>query len=136
VLAEYFQDQAIVTGDNLGQVASQTLDNLSVIGQASDILVLRPLLAYDKINIMDLAQDIGTYDISSENVPDSCTVFASNNPATRAKPDHISHEEQKIPLRELLFQCLDSASLINAQNCHEHPFPELKTYSQSLQNFT
>ena len=134
VLAEYFQDQAIVTGDNLGQVASQTLANLSVIAQASNILVLRPLLAYDKINIMNMAQDIGTYDISRENVPDSCTVFATNNPATRAKLDNIKREEQKIPMRELLLKCLDSANLINAKNCQEYPFPELKNYGQNMQN--
>ena len=75
-VAGYVRAQALVTGDNLGQVASQTLENLTVINAATDMMIIRPLITADKNDTMAMAEKIGTWDISSENVPDSCTVFA------------------------------------------------------------
>ena len=89
--------RALVTGEALGQVASQTIDNLNTINRAVNILVLRPLIGADKLESISLAEQIGTMDISKEQVPDSCTVFSPANPATSVTVETIEEEEAKIP---------------------------------------
>ena len=67
--------KAIVTGESLGQVASQTLDNIAAVNEVVDLPVLRPLIGSDKQEIIRRAQAIGTYDISCQTAPDCCTLF-------------------------------------------------------------
>ncbi len=93
---------ALVTGENLGQVASQTLENISNTNDATDRLVLRPLIAFDKQETIGLAKRIGTYDISIRPYDDCCTLFGVKNPATHALLDHLLSEEQKIPIDSLI----------------------------------
>jgi len=93
---------ALVTGESLGQVASQTLENLAVIDQAVDIPVLRPLVTFDKQETVDLARRIGTFDISARPFPDCCTVFTPSRPVIRGKIETALEEEEKLPWRELL----------------------------------
>lgn len=124
VVARNFRDKALVTGDNIGQVASQTLENLAVINTASELLVLRPLLACDKLEIMNQAEKIGTYELSCENVPDSCTVFAGPSPATRALLTHILREEARLNIPDLMRACLLQANIINPLADNHHPFSE------------
>jgi tRNA uracil 4-sulfurtransferase len=85
--------KALITGENLGQVASQTLDNLAVIEEAADLPVLRPLLTYDKIEIIERAQAIGTYDLSILPYDDCCQLFVPKHPATRARPIDLAAAE-------------------------------------------
>ncbi|MBP5300038.1 MAG: hypothetical protein J6Y80_01410, partial [Victivallales bacterium] len=125
VVARHFGDQALVTGDNLGQVASQTLANLDVISNATPMLILRPLLTYDKLDIMGAADRIGTAALSLEKVPDSCTVFAPEHPATNAHLDAILADEAKLNLLEGLRACLRQTVIMNATTYAEHPFSEL-----------
>jgi len=82
----------IVVGDNLGQVASQTLDNLSILDQAVKIPVLRPLLGFDKNEIVQMARKMGTYDISLLDAP-SCR-FVPKNPTTKAKLSAVLRMEK------------------------------------------
>ena len=89
----------IVTGDNLGQVASQTLDNMAVISSAAKMPVLRPLLCNDKNEIIKIAEKIGTFGISSEKCP-SCQ-FVPRHPATAARIKEIEAEEEKIGMRKI-----------------------------------
>jgi thiamine biosynthesis protein ThiI len=77
--------KALITGENLGQVASQTLDNLAVIEDAAELPVLRPLLTFDKSEIIARAQSIGTYDLSILPYDDCCQLFVPKHPATRAR---------------------------------------------------
>jgi tRNA uracil 4-sulfurtransferase len=77
--------KALVTGENLGQVASQTLDNLAVIEEAASLPVLRPLVTFDKIEIVERAERIGTYDLSIQPYDDCCALFVPKHPATRAR---------------------------------------------------
>jgi thiamine biosynthesis protein ThiI len=77
--------KALITGENLGQVASQTLENLAVIEDAATLPVLRPLLTYDKLEIIEKAQAIGTYDLSIQPYDDTCQLFVPRHPATRAR---------------------------------------------------
>lgn len=84
-IAQSERAKALITGENLGQVASQTLDNLAVIEDAAELPVLRPLLTFDKSEIIARAQSIGTYDLSILPYDDCCQLFVPKHPATRAR---------------------------------------------------
>ena len=89
--------KALVTGEALGQVASQTVANMDTINRSIDMLVLRPLVGADKLETIAVAEKIGTMKQSSVQVPDSCTVFAPSSPATSVPVDLALSEEAKIP---------------------------------------
>ena len=94
--------EALVTGEAVAQVSSQTLTNLSVIDSATDHLVLRPLIAMDKQDIIDISARIGTEEFV-KNIPEYCAVI-SRNPTTKAKPEKIEAEEERFD-----FAVLDKA---------------------------
>ena len=102
---------ALVTGDCIGQVASQTLENLAVVGQASDMPIFRPLIGTDKSEIMAEAEKIGTYSISIVPDQDCCTLFTPRNPLTRARLDDIQAAEQSLPIEEMVARALSSAEI-------------------------
>jgi thiamine biosynthesis protein ThiI len=101
--------QALVTGDVVGQVASQTLENLSVVGSVAGLPLLRPLIGMDKDEIMAEAQRLGTFPISIIPDQDCCTLFVPRNPATRAKLHDVEAAEQKLPIEELVQRAVDEA---------------------------
>jgi len=84
---------ALVTGESLGQVASQTLENIRCIGDASSLPILRPLIGFDKTEAVDAAKRIGTYEISILPYPDSCTVFMPRHPKIRASLKELEDAE-------------------------------------------
>lgn len=98
---------AIATGENLGQVSSQTLPNLASIDRASPLPVLRPLLAYDKVDIIGLARDWGTFDISKG--PELCDVLGPERPSTGAAIERVEKEEGRLDTPALVRQGLDGA---------------------------
>ncbi|MBI2605220.1 MAG: tRNA 4-thiouridine(8) synthase ThiI [Deltaproteobacteria bacterium] len=104
--------KAIVTGDALGQVASQTLTNLNAIEDAVKTAVLRPLISLDKDQIIVKARNLGTYEISIEPHDDACVLFASPNPSTQAGLSALLDEEARLPLYRLVFSALDAAEKI------------------------
>lgn len=81
--------KALVTGESLGQVASQTLDNIAAVNEAVTMPVLRPLIGSDKQEIIRRAEDIGTAEISSQTAPDCCTLFMPRRPETHARMDAV-----------------------------------------------
>lgn len=81
--------KALVTGESLGQVASQTLENIAAVDEVATIPVLRPLIGSDKQEIIARSQQIGTYEISSETAPDCCTLFMPRRPETHARMQEI-----------------------------------------------
>ncbi len=83
-VAELEGAKALVTGESLGQVASQTLENITATNDVATIPVFRPLIGTDKIEIIDRAQQIGTYEISAQTAPDCCTLFMPRRPETHA----------------------------------------------------
>jgi len=85
--------KALVTGENLGQVASQTLDNLAVIEEAAGLPVLRPLVTFDKSEIIERAEKIGTYELSIQPYDDCCSLFVPRHPATRARLIDVQRAE-------------------------------------------
>jgi tRNA uracil 4-sulfurtransferase len=101
--------KALVTGESLGQVASQTLDNMSVIQQAARLPILRPLVGMDKQEIVDQARRIGTFDISSIPDQDCCQLFVPKHPATKAVFSDVEADEAKLDVNELLHYGIDNA---------------------------
>jgi len=101
---------AMVTGDSLGQVASQTLQNMVAVGAAAQMPVFRPLAGDDKQEIISLARQIGTYDISSEPFHDCCPVFLPKMPALFAGAPDLEQAEQTLDVPALVEQGLRSAS--------------------------
>lgn len=95
-LAKKIKAKAIITGENVGQVASQTLENLHTIESASNLPVLRPLIGFEKIDIVEKAKEIGSYEISIQPYLDSCVVFAPKNPATKSSIKEIEEIESKL----------------------------------------
>lgn len=112
LLATRIGAQAIVTGDALGQVASQTLQNIRVVEDGISLPVLRPLISLDKDKIVARAKEAETYAISIQPHDDSCILFAPKNPATQAKLEHILWEQESLPMFEMAFEALDSAEKI------------------------
>ena len=110
IAAELAKDRdahALVTGDSLGQVASQTLENIRTVDAAlDDVQVFRPLIGMDKQEIMDLAQRIGTYDISIRRYQDCCVLFEPRAPATRSKPRHAADAESDLDMDALVGKSL------------------------------
>jgi thiamine biosynthesis protein ThiI len=96
LLCKRVRADAIVTGENLGQVASQTLINLANIENAARHIVLRPLLTYDKMETVALARQIGTYDTSSLPYEDCCSLFIPAHPATAARLSDVEAAEAKL----------------------------------------
>ena len=93
---------ALATGESLGQVASQTLENISRIDEVATLPVLRPLIGMDKIEIVADARRLGTFDISIEPDQDCCTLFVPPHPATRVGADAISALEARLDVPELV----------------------------------
>ena len=102
--------KALVTGESLGQVASQTLDNMAVIQQAARLPILRPLVGMDKQEIVDQSRRIGTFDISSVPDQDCCQLFVPKHPATKARFDEVEADEAKLDVKQLLCYGLDNSS--------------------------
>lgn len=104
--------QALVTGESLAQVASQTLSNLASVEQAIDIPILRPLIGMDKQEIIRDAREIGTYDISIEPHQDCCNYLEPQKPATRSRADQLDHAERALNVEDLVSQGVAGAEWI------------------------
>lgn len=101
---------AIVTGDSLGQVASQTLRNMIAVEAAAKMAVFRPLVGMDKMEILALARKIGTYEISAEPFHDCCPVFLPRSPLLHATAEELEAAEAKLNVPELVKQGLAGAT--------------------------
>lgn len=106
-LAQRERAHAIVTGESLGQVASQTLENMEVIENVTQMPVLRPLIGFDKQEIVDRAREIGTYEISIQPDQDCCSVFLPRHPATRARLRDVEKAEEALDVGGLLNAAMD-----------------------------
>lgn len=109
-IAQKEHADAIVMGDSLGQVASQTLQNLRVVEQAVSIPILRPLIGFDKEDVIAIAKKIGTFDLSITPA-DGCTAVPTK-PSTQARLEHILAEEQKINVKELVQHVISQAKIV------------------------
>jgi thiamine biosynthesis protein ThiI len=119
-IARMHRAQGLVTGEVVGQVASQTLENMATIGSVVTLPVLRPLVGMDKEEITAEAQRLGSYPISIIPDQDCCTLFTPRHPATKAKPHEVERAEADLPIDEIVAQAVAAAEI-------EHfRFPDIK----------
>jgi thiamine biosynthesis protein ThiI len=110
-IAEKEDSDAIIMGDSLGQVASQTLQNLRVVDSAVKMPVLRPLIGLDKEDIVRIAKNIGTYELSIQ--PSGGCNAVPHKPSTKAKMDAIFEEEKKLDTKKIVKEAIDRAELLD-----------------------
>ena len=110
LIAEKEKAKYLITGENLGQVASQTLDNLTLVTKAVEIPILRPLLGNDKQETVDLAKEIGTYDVSIE--PGTCCKAVPRQPITKGKEEKLEKEEKRIDIGKLVDEGVRTAEVV------------------------
>lgn len=125
-IADDLEIQALVTGESVAQVSSQTLANLAVIDSVIDKLVLRPLITMDKTDIIHLSQKIGTEEFAAA-MPEYCGVI-SVKPTTRAKPEKINREEERFDFA-VLKKAISSARVVNIDEIVNDVEQELKSKS-------
>ena len=106
----------LITGESLGQVASQTADAIIVTDEAVQMPVMRPLIAMDKVDIMDIAKEIETYEVSIKPYEDCCTVFLPKHPVTKPKLERIKRSEERLCVDELIHEALGSEEI-----CYIYP---------------
>jgi thiamine biosynthesis protein ThiI len=110
-VAERESAAAIVTGESLGQVASQTLENMGVVEAVTRLPILRPLVGFDKQEIINRARQIGTYEISIQPHQDCCTLYVPKHPATRARLHQVEREEQELDILSLVDQAITTMEI-------------------------
>lgn len=107
---------ALVTGESLGQVASQTIQGLTVVDKLIDISILRPLIAMDKTEIIDIARTIGTYETSILPFEDCCTVFLPKHPVTKPKIEDITKSLSLLDVDSLIKDAISNKKVYNIKN--------------------
>ncbi len=106
---------SITTGESLGQVASQTMASMHAINEVTNLPVIRPLIALDKEEIIELAKDIGTYDISIRPYEDCCTIFVPASPVTNPKRDKVVALEQKVDFEAEIQEAIEGIEVLEIE---------------------
>lgn len=124
-ISHFMEAKALVTGESLGQVASQTLENLAVIDAASHLPVLRPLIGMDKQEIVAQAMQLGTYEVSIIPDQDCCTLFIPRNPTVRADKEEIERLEARLDVAKLIRQGIEGVQVLDfvQERGHVHAHP-------------
>ena len=112
-LAKKSGGQAIITGESLGQVASQTIESITSSNSVVTLPVLRPLIAMDKLEIIEVSQKIGTYETSILPYEDCCTVFLPKYPAIKPKMEVILKAESKLDVEKLIEDALNETEILS-----------------------
>lgn len=115
--------KALVTGESLGQVASQTLENIAAVDETVSMPVLRPLIGSDKQEIIERAQQIGTYDISCQTAPDCCTLFMPRRPETHAKHDEVHEAWDSFDHEAMIEDLVDHIEYVDFDQCPSYRPP-------------
>ena len=123
-IAQFEGAKAIVTGESLGQVASQTLENIAAVDEAVSMPVLRPLIGSDKQEIIRRSQEIGTYDISIQTAPDCCTLFMPKRPETHARMADIQSAWESFDHEGMIEDLLDHLEYRDYSQCPSYHAPK------------
>lgn len=124
-LATKYNGLAIINGESVGQVASQTLTSMSVINSVTNMPVIRPLACLDKLEIMDIARKIDTYETSILPYEDCCTVFVPKHPAINPKIETAVKEENKFDYGKLIDEAVNSLNTIQLNDVVNNEFSDL-----------
>lgn len=120
--------KALCTGESLGQVASQTLENIHATAElVSDMPVLRPLVGSDKQEIISRAQELGTFDISATTAPDCCTLFMPKKPETHARMKEINSAWEKLPVEDMVASLLEAVEVNAFSACPAYVAPKAES---------
>ena len=115
LIIEQKNGKAIITGESIGQVASQTLEALKVTNEVPQLPILRPLLGLNKVQIIDLAKKIGTYDISIQPYDDCCTVFVPDSPETRPTIEQVRKGEVDLNIDDKIKEAVENVEVIHIE---------------------
>jgi thiamine biosynthesis protein ThiI len=125
--------KALVTGESVGQVASQTLDNIAATNDAVTIPILRPLSGTDKKDIIAMAEQLGTYEISSQTAPDCCTLFMPRRPETHARLDEVRAAWDLFDHDQMVEDLISSIEYVDYDNCPSYRPPRsARAFHQEL----
>ncbi len=112
-IARRHNKRMIITGENLGQVASQTIESMTVVSEVvKKVPILRPLIAFDKCEIIDIAKKIGTFETSIKPFEDCCTVFLPDSPIVKPELYKVKKEQEKIDFDEILDRAMESIEVV------------------------
>ena len=120
-IAEYFARKdgclGLITGESIGQVASQTMQSLAATNDVCTLPVYRPVIGYDKQEIVNISEKIGTFETSIQPFEDCCTIFVAKHPVTKPNLDVIRRSEEKLAekIDELVKEAIDSAEIIEVE---------------------
>ena len=117
-----YSSKVIINGESIGQVASQTLTSMNVINSVTNIPVIRPLACFDKLEIIDIAKKIDTFDISIIPYEDCCTVFVPRHPVINPRSDVCLEEEEKFDYSTMIDQAIDTLNTIVIEDREEEEF--------------
>ena len=106
---------AIVNGESVGQVASQTLSSILAVNDVTNYPILRPLCSFDKLDIIEISKNIDTYDISIEPYEDCCTVFVPRHPVINPSLKHIYNEESKYDFEPLINEAVNNIEVVDLE---------------------
>ncbi|CDC42975.1 probable tRNA sulfurtransferase [Firmicutes bacterium CAG:449] len=112
IVAKKYNDLVICNGESIGQVASQTLKSMQVIEKVASLPIIRPLAVEDKIDIINLARKINTYDISIRPYEDCCTIFEVKDPTTQPNEEKVLEFESKFNYEELIYECINNIEVV------------------------
>lgn len=121
-IAYKHNDLVLSGGESIGQVASQTLYSMQVIEEVSQHPFIRPLATYDKTEIIDIAQKIGTYDISIRPYEDCCTIFTLKDPVTHPNIDKVHEIEESFDWKEMVHECIRDVKVEHISKMNEDEF--------------
>ncbi|MDO4403951.1 MAG: tRNA uracil 4-sulfurtransferase ThiI [Atopobiaceae bacterium] len=132
-LAQIEGAKALVTGESLGQVASQTLENIAAVNEVVSMPVLRPLIGSDKMEIMRRAQQIGTHDISAQAAEDCCTLFMPRRPETHARLDAVHQAWDSFDHERMVEELLEAIEYVDYDHCSSYKPPkQMKAWHAEL----
>ena len=125
IIAHKSNAQILVNGESIGQVASQTLTSMRAINEVIKMPVIRPLACFDKLEIIDIAKRIGTYDISTLPYEDCCTIFVPKHPVINPRIEQCTEYEKLIPYEEMIYEAVKNHEVLKICASDENKFQDL-----------
>ena len=125
IIASNRNSKILINGESIGQVASQTLTSMSAINEVVKIPVIRPLACFDKLDIIDIAKNIDTYETSILPFEDCCTIFVPKHPVINPDKKRCSEYETLIPYEELIYQAIKNHEILKINTKEKHEFEDL-----------
>ena len=118
-IAKTLKAKVIINGESIGQVASQTIDSISVINEVTNMPVIRPVACLDKLEIIEIAKKIGTYETSILPYEDCCTIFVPKHPVINPSLDKCKKAEEIFSYEALIDECVSNIKTITNFNLNE-----------------